>query len=225
MRRRWLSAALLAVAFSIQAQQAPQGEPVTDAVVRDVEFGVSARHFGLERRVEMLQWQAAQGGYAKAWSEHVIDSSGFAPGYANPGEFPLRSQRWIASPITVDGKPLDPRVIARLGEWRGFRPSFSALPGNLAATFQPEGDGLGSAENPLDPQIGDLRIQWRELMLLPMMGKIELRDGRWQLLPDKRPPADPAITPEATDRAPWWLGGGLLVVLMGLAVALRRRRR
>src|SRR5688572_12089940 len=97
--RRWLFAALLAVACPVQAQQAPEGEPVTEAVVRDVEFGVSARHFGLERRVEMLQWQATPEGYAKAWSGEVIDSSGFAPGHANPGAFPLRSQRWIATPI------------------------------------------------------------------------------------------------------------------------------
>lgn len=225
MRRGWLLAALLAGAFSVHAQQTPQGEPVTDAVVRDAEFGVSARHFGLERRVEMLQWQAAQGGYAKAWSGEAIDSSGFAPGHANPGAFPLRSERWIATPITVDGKPLDRRVVERLGEWRSFRPNFSALPGNLAATFQPEGDGLGSAENPLDPQIGDLRIHWRELTLPPVAGRIELRDGRWQLLPDAQPQAVPAITPEAPRRAPWLFGGGLLLVLIGLAVARRRRPR
>ena len=224
MRRGWLFAALLAGAFSVQAQQSPQGEPVTDAVVRDAEFGVSACHFGLERRVEMLQWQAARGGYVKAWSGEAIDSSGFAPGHANPDSFPLRSQRWIATPITVDGKPLEPRVIERLGEWRSFRPNFSALPGNLAATFQPEGDGLGSAENPLDPQIGDLRIQWRELKLLPIAGKVELRDGLWQLRSVPQPQAVPAITPEAPRRAPWLVGGGLLAVLIGLAVARRRRR-
>ena len=230
MRRAWPFAALLAIAAvhaqaAVNAQQKPQGEPVTDAVVRDADFGVSARHFGLERRVEMLQWQAAQAGYAKVWSEEAIDSGGFASGHSNPGEFPLRSERWIATPITLDGKPLDPRVIERLGEWRGFRPSFSALPGNLAATFQPEGDGLGSAENPLDPQVGDLRIHWRELTLPRLAEKIELRDGRWQLLPEATPEAQPVIAPEAPRRTPWLFGGGLLVVLVGLAVARRRRRR
>ena len=89
------------LAFAANAQQIPQGEPVTDAVVRDVEFGVSARHFGLERQVEMLQWQAARDGYAQVWSDQVIASDSFAPGHANPGEFPLRSQRWIASPVTI----------------------------------------------------------------------------------------------------------------------------
>jgi len=230
MKRAWPFAALLAIAAvhapaAVHAQQTPQDDPVTEAVVRDVEFGVSARHFGLERRVEMLQWRAAHAGYAKAWSEEAVDSDGFAPGHANPGAFPLRSQRWIATPITLDGKPLDPHVIERLGEWRSFRPNFSALPGNLAATFQPEGDGLGSAENPLDPQVGDLRIHWRELTLPRLADRIELRDGRWQLLPDTAPEEPPAIAPETPRRAPWLFGGGLLVVLVGLAVARRRRRR
>lgn len=223
--RALLVAATLAIASAAHAQQAPQGEPVTDAVVRDVEFGVSARHFGLERQVEMLQWQAAREGYRQVWSDEAIESGGFAPGHANPGEFPLRSQRWIAAPITIDGKPLDPQVIERLGDWRRFRPNFSALPGNLAATFQPEGDGLGSAENPLDPQVGDLRIQWRELTLPSLAGKVELREGRWQLLPDAEPDTLPAAAPKPPQHAPWLFGAGALVVLIGLAVARRRRRR
>ena len=171
------------------------------------------------------QWQLAGEGYARVWSEVPIDSTGFTPEHANPGGLPLRSQRWIASPITVDGKPLDQQVIERLGQWRGFRPNFSALPGNLAATFQPEGDGLGSAENPLDPQVGDLRIQWRELTLPPLAGRITMRGGRWHLLPDAKPEAVPARTPEAPKPMPWLFGGGALVVLLGLAVAVRRRRR
>ena len=81
-----------------------------------------------------------------------------------------------ASIVSIDGKPVAPEVIGRLGQWRGFRPNFSALPGNLAATFQPEGDGLGSAENPLDPQVGDLRIDWRELTLPPLADKVERAD-------------------------------------------------
>ena len=79
----------------VLAQDAP-GVPQPDRSVRDREFGVVARHYGLERRVEMLQWQRAPGGYAKAWSESAIDSTGFADGYRNPGAFPLQSRRWTA---------------------------------------------------------------------------------------------------------------------------------
>ncbi|BCT93033.1 hypothetical protein LYSCAS_20570 [Lysobacter caseinilyticus] len=126
----------------------------------------------------MYQWRAKGAGYERVWSEAPIDSTGYAPGHDNP-EFPLRSRRWLAERVTLDDKPLDRSVIEQFGQWRTFRPNFSALPGNLAATFQPEGDGLGSAENPLDPQVGDLRIGWRELTLPPLQGRVELSRGTW----------------------------------------------
>jgi hypothetical protein len=91
----------------------------------------------------------------------------------------LRSRRWLAEHATLDGQPLDRSVIEQFGVWRGFRPNFSALPRNLAASFQPEVDGLGSAENPLDPQIGDLRIVWRELTLPSLQGRVVLERGAW----------------------------------------------
>ena len=184
---RVLVAVLLLLATA--AAWAQEGEPVSDEVVRDREFGVSARHFGLERRVSMYQWRAKDGGYEQVWSESPIDSSGYAPGHENP-PFPLRGRRWLADHVTLDDKPLDRSVIEQFGQWRLFRPSFSALPGNLAATFQPEGDGLGSGENPLDPQIGDLRIGWRELTLPSLQGHVALERGTW--FPIAGDPLDPA---------------------------------
>jgi hypothetical protein len=241
-RARRLAAALaLAVACcgSIAIAQEPVAPPQSNAapqpgnVVRDPDFGVAARHFGLERRVEMYQWHAAGRGYARGWNEQPQDSAGFAPGHDNP-PFPLRGRRWLARSVSVDGVPLAAQVIERLGQWRDFRPSFNALPGNLAATFQPEGDGLGSAENPLDPRVGDLRIRWRELVLPPLQERIVLRDGRWQLRSDAAPVAaadgshPAAATPAAASRArplPWWFGGAALVVLVVALAAFRRHRR
>jgi uncharacterized membrane protein YecN with MAPEG domain len=184
---------------------AQEGEPVSDEVVRDREFGVSARHFGLERRVEMYQWRAKDGGFERVWSEAPIDSSGYAPGHENP-EFPLRGRRWLAERVTLDDKPLDRSVIEQFGQWKVFRPNFSALPGNLAATFQPEGDGLGSAENPLDPQVGDLRIGWRELTLPALAGHVSLERGTW--FPIAGDPIDPAAL--AMDSMPTTNGYGAL---------------
>lgn len=197
---RWPAALLLAcAALACRAQAAPDGVPVSDEVVRDAEFGVSARHFGLERRVAMYQWRANGPGYEQVWSETPIESAGFAPGHENP-PFPLRGKRWIADRILLDGKPLDRSVVEQLGQWRLFRPNFSALPGNLAATFQPEGDGLGSAENPLDPQVGDLRIGWRELTFPPLAGRVVLQDGRW--IPDSAQAPDPEAAPAASVPVP-----------------------
>lgn len=237
---RWgCAVALVLIAGGARAQDridggvADAGDPVAapqpDKTVRDPEFGVAARHFGLERQVQMYQWRAAGPGYAKFWSAQPVDSTGFAPGHANP-PFPLQSQRWLPQTISIAGRPLDAEVVALLGRWRDFRPSFSALPGNFAVTFQPEGDGLGSAENPLDPQIGDLRIRWRELVLPPLQGRIALRNGRWRLLaqqPASAPDAGDGSTasddPRKTRLAPWLLGSGALAVLIA-ALALRRRR-
>ncbi len=231
-RAAWLAGLLLAITaiFPAAAQQAPMGAPQPDKTLRDPEFGVVARHMGLQRQVDMLQWQAVGAGYRQVWSPVAIDSSRFPPGQQNPGALPLQGRRWLARAITVDGKPLDPEVLRTLGEWRDFRPSFSALPGNLAATFQPEGMGLGSAENPLQPAIGDLRIHWRDLTLPPLDGLVELRDGRWRLLPaariDRPQAADPLEVPARVQGSAWgWWLGGIAVMLVVLVVGIRRRRR
>ena len=159
-----LAAACLAIAIAppATAQDAASPDasatPQPDATVRDPDFGVVARHFGLQRQVEMYQWRPrGDGGYERAWSDVALDSSAFAPGHDNP-PFPLRNRQWVAKDVRVDGLPLDPAVVSALGRWEPFRPSFSALPGNLAATFQPQGDGLGTAENPMAPQVGDLIV-------------------------------------------------------------------
>jgi Transmembrane protein 43 len=231
MRAAWLAATacLSLLAGGVFAEGAPLGAPQPDRTVRDPEFGVRARHLGLERRVTMLQWQRGPTGYTRVWSEALVDSSASDPAHRNPTAFPLNSRRWLARTVTIDGKPLDPAVLPALGIWRDFRPSFNALPANLAATFQPEGDGLGSADNPLDPQVGDLRIQWRDLELPPLDDRLVLRDGRWQLSPaassaDTASAADPSVVPLAPAPVRWpWLAGGLLLALVAVGIWWKRR--
>lgn len=229
-------AALLALLLALpcaRAQDAPQGEPRPGSVPRDDEFRVATEGFALERRVEMLQWRRDGERYQRVWNDARIDDAGFAAAYANP-RFPLRSRRWWSEGATLDGRPLDDAVLRELGQWRAFRPNFSRLPGNLSATFQPEGDGLGSAENPLDPQVGDLRISWRELVLPPLAGRVALRDGRW--VPTReaseaiaRAPAAvvlPVDPPAELPRQPLWPWAlGIAGLLLALLAARRRRHR
>lgn len=235
-------AALLSLALAAPAAALPtradapdeMAAPKAGRALRDRDFGVGTRQFGLDRVVEMYQWRATPGGYTQVWNAAPIDSSSFASGHRNPGRLPLESRRWWAQDATIDGRPIAPEVLQTLGQWRVFRPNFSRLPANLAASFQPEGDGLGSAENPLEPNIGDLRIHWRELHLPSLEGKVELRDGRWQLAPGAAAEALSAARaqtvvelPPNQDRKllPWLLAGTLVLVAGGLAWRRVRRRR
>ena len=209
----------------------PEGEARSNGELRDPDFRVVTRQFGLERRVEMYQWRSGEAGYSRVWNQAPIDSAGFAPGHDNPLAVPIQSQRWWASAPTLDGSPLDITVLKSLGQWRTFRPGFSRLPANLAAAFQPEGDGLGTAENPLDPQIGDLRVSWRELALPPLADQVAMRNGAWHPIPDAVRPVqgDEQNQPVETAahqsvRALWpWLFAALLPVLA--VVSWRRRRK
>ena len=225
-----LVAGCLLVSTAVAAQEQapdPSAPPQAEGKLRDPDFGVRTSHFGLERQVEMFQWREDGGAYVRGWSDAPVDSAAFLPGHENP-PFPIQSQRWEAAAVTVDGVQLDPQVVQGLGEWREFRPAFSALPGNLAATFQPEGDGLGSAINPLAPEVGDLRIHWRELVLPPLAERIELRAGRWHLRSGGMDEDGEGLAARDGDSRPantrwwWWLAVVPLVVVLA---ALRRRRR
>ena len=231
MTRILLALALLLGCASLGAQPVTHGEPVAGSPVQDRDFRVSTRQFGLERAVEMYQWRAAGDGDQRVWNGAWIDSSQFPAGHQNPPAAAIGGQRWWSQDATIDGKPIDASVLRTLGTWQRFRPDFARLPANLAASFQPEGDGLGSSDNPLAPQIGDLRVHWRELALPALAGKLEMRDGVWHLT------REAAVAPVRTERlielpddpqvqaGTWlpWLGGAL-VLAIGLWLSLRRRR-
>lgn len=237
MALAWLALAGAAMAQAPQppaqaAAAAPRGEPQASSALRDREFGVRTDAVGLQRRVEMYQWRRSGTGYAAAWAQAPVDSTGFDAAHANPGAFPVRTRYWIATRVTLDGHPVDEDVLKDHGRWRAFRPGFSALPGNLAATFQPEGDGLSSSENPLDPQVGDLRITWHALTLPPLEGKVALEAGIWVSAQasavaagDAQTAAAPAIAEQpAVGLDKRWVWGAAALAALLLVVALVRRR-
>lgn len=234
---QWLRGLLVcALTISASVAYAQTAPPQTDERLRDAEFGVSTRQFGLQRSVRMYQWQRTGSQYRRVWSELLIDSSDYPAQRRNPRAMPIATRYWIAQHVRIDGKPVDEDVLKQLGQWRDFRPNFSALPGNLSATFQPEGDGLGSAENPLVPEVGDLRITWREMALPALSGRIALQNGRWMPIPQATALANPTsvkpltATPAADSklRVPgflqtyWW---GMLAGVVALLMLYRRRRR
>jgi hypothetical protein len=212
----------------------PEQAPEPGGVLIDRDFGVRSRQFGLERRVEMYQWRRMPDGYRPVWNGAPIDSGGFPPEYRNPRALPIRSERWWADDATLAGRPIHREVLATLGRWVEFRPDFERLPSNLAAAFQPEGNGLGSSENPLEPVIGDVRIRWHELLLPELEGRVELREGVWRLTPTVAAhavaPAEPVVVidpPDARllrDRWSWLVGGLALVIVAGVVLRGRRGR-
>lgn len=227
-----LSACLMAPVRADDERVRPQGQPVQASAVIDADFGVSTRQPGLRRRVAMYQWQRDDDGYRAVWSERWIDPSGHDPAHANPPAASIPGRSWLAERITLDGQPLDADVVRRLGRWHPFRPGFSRLSARQSATFQPEGDGLGSAENPMAPAIGDLRIHWDELRLPPLADTLNLHEGRWVVVAGTRQatdhrahPAGAALAAANTDQEWTWPRWGSWLLLFAAMVWLLWRRR
>ncbi|MGY3265201.1 TMEM43 family protein [Lysobacter sp. HA35] len=193
-----LALAALLFAGAAHADAVPENDPAPSNALEDPDFHVSSKQFGLERRVEMFQWRRDDdGSYSTVWTAGPIDSDDFDASHRNPDRLPVRNREWWVDSVSMDGRPLPIEVVRLLGQWQALRPNFSRLPGNLGASFQPEGDGLASSYNPLAPAIGDVRITWHEFVLPPLAGKVALRDGAWQL--SAKAAAAPAVVRPAVD--------------------------
>lgn len=163
------------------------GQTQTSRGSADPEFELQREALALRREVKMYQWQEKKtqrketsvGGtettvteytYSKGWDDELIDSSRFhAPaGHANPGSMPVRSQRFYAADATLGAFSLDSERIARIGGLRDL--NFSEVPySRRAAGWIPGHDGeLYLGRNPADPQIGDVRVRFRELPTGPL---------------------------------------------------------
>lgn len=229
MRRLWIALLWVPLASGALAQEgeAPAA-PAPGTVLEDEEFGVATREPGLRRQVEMAQWRRVDGGFALAWSEAPVDSGGFPVQYRNPGAFELQGRTWSAEVVLADGYPLDPAAVEALGAWRPLAPDPDALPPNLAATFQPDGEGLSTSADPAAPLAGDLRIHWFERALPPLQGRVALRDGVWTLADgvaaDAPGPAVAEGEGAVRSRKPWIVGFLLLIAAILVARHHRRRR-
>ncbi len=218
--------------------------PHSASPLRDPDFGVESRGVTLEREVQMYQWREVDTDdgprYRKAWSPLAVDSSRFAQpqGHENPPlSFPIDPARWNATrSFTLGGHPLDPAIEVHAGQWRTLRPDPARVPPNLAASFQPDGEGLSSSQDPRRPQIGDIRLRWRERRAAPIATPIALRDGRWVAdtsvqapVPAPAAAAEGAPGDATSQQAPlrMFIYVGAIAAILGLLalVLLRRGRR
>lgn len=213
--------ALLAAFGAAPDASASPGVPRPVETPRDADFGVESGELALERRVEIYRATSGGGRYERIEAAST-DEAGEA--------VPLHGRVWRPE-IRLDGARLDPAVVERLGRWRVLRPSFTMLPPGMAATFQPEGDGLGTAANPQAPEPGDLRVSWRELVLPDLAGRVERREGSWRLAADAsragaQAPSSAGSARASGERVHAWLAP-VLAVLAGAGIVLlwRRRRR
>lgn len=159
------------------------GQATTDAVLTDPDLAISAPGIRLERQVEMYQWEEDQhsetreklgGGtetvttytYKQNWSSRAIDSAHFKKpdGHGNPGQMPLGARTFQADEVHVGAFRLSSGLIAKIG---GARPltldgAGDDVPQSVAGLpTQVSGTTIYAGNDPSNPAIGDLRIDYR----------------------------------------------------------------
>ncbi|MBS0464569.1 MAG: hypothetical protein JSS03_06210 [Proteobacteria bacterium] len=209
------------------------------AEVVDPMFGQRVRALGLERSVRMWQWQRradGKGGYEAVWSDRSLRNEGADAAHTNPMRFPIDGARWWSPDARLEQHPVAAQVLTAVATqadaksmWIPVKPDMARVPANLAATFQADGDGLTTSQDPAHRQIGDMQVQWRALVAAPAPSGLRLVDGRWQLPRSAPVTAVAASSTAARSTAPppvgrrTWAGnlstGGIvLLVLLGLAL-------
>jgi Transmembrane protein 43 len=147
-------------------------QPATTA--KDPVFGVTGDGLvRLTRTVEMYQWeeetstssQQNVGGskttektysYKRNWSARPIDSGHFKVpgGHQNP-QMPVQSATFDAGDVKLGAYKVDPSVLNKISAFTPLRPQ-SAPPSG----YQVSGDGFYRGQDPGQPGIGDVRVNF-----------------------------------------------------------------
>ena len=156
------------------------GHAVTDEILTDPVFQVSATGIRLNRNTEMYQWkenvhtrtEKKLGGgeetvttysYEKTWSSGRIDSSRFRKtGYDNP-PMPFNPDTWQARRVKLGDFRLSPSLIFQITQSEKIflgQEAIDNLPSSLQAGASLHEGGFYTGNNPADPQIGDMRISF-----------------------------------------------------------------
>jgi hypothetical protein len=165
------------------------GPAGTTETLEDKAFGVSANALRLQRVVQMYQWhehrhtQTRKAGktqisetkytYTKAWDENPINSSRFRtkPNPPNPGPLPFRSQSWQAGQVRLGAFELTPALVARLPTTERVpvgADHLARLPEALRNQYKVHDGTFYKGQNPAQPQVGDVRIEFRVLQPTPV---------------------------------------------------------
>ena len=154
-------------------------------ILRDDLFGVSAEGaLMLRRHTEMYQWQETQttetrnkvgGGeetitrydYATTWGNGVADSASFRRpgGHENPAR-PFRDNTLLARDAKLGAFAVPPALIREMGNGEVLPATGLTLSAD-AAHYQAHGEWLYE-QPPANPQVGDMRVQFRVLGAQPV---------------------------------------------------------
>ncbi len=157
------------------------GKAVTDEMLEDPEFGVSAQAIKLQRSVEMYQWDETEqsdtktkvgGGtetvteysYSQRWSSRLIPSSEFKDpaGHTNPTSMPFESKDLQADKVTVGAFRLSPSQVGGINNFQPLQlPEEVAVPHDLRGTTIRTPNGFYIGFDPAAPRVGDVRIQYK----------------------------------------------------------------
>ncbi len=152
---------------------------LTDEVLSDPTFGISANALKLKRIVEMYQWDESVssekkkklgGGtetvktysYSKRWNDGLIDSSQFKKqsGHENPGSMPYDSKEFVANKITVGAFTLSRSLVGKIDNLTPVdADSESSVPGG-----KKHDGGFFFGDNPADPQVGNVQVFFKAAM-------------------------------------------------------------
>ncbi|MEO8207199.1 MAG: TMEM43 family protein [Chthoniobacterales bacterium] len=161
------------------------GKAVTEDVVRDPIFRISAPALRLNRVMQMYQWTEEKeskttdklgGGqettatytYAKKWSDSVIDSSKFKhPGdHENPEQMLATATTIDADDVTLGAFTLSEQILSQM---TGDEPlevteaDLKKLPGKLKSTAHLDTAGFYFGKDPDAPAIGDQKVSFKVL--------------------------------------------------------------
>lgn len=158
------------------------GEAVTNDVLNDPQFFVSINAMKLSREVEMYQWRETTstrtekklGGaeetiteynYERVWSKSHINSNSFKvpEGHQNPPSMMYQSQSWMANDVNLGAFKLTPRLIERIGPYKQYRieEDHGPVADRLLEQMRIIDGGIYYGSEPANPQIGDMRINFR----------------------------------------------------------------
>lgn len=157
------------------------GLAITGETLTDPVFDVSANAVKLRRDVQVYQWREkrvtvveddASGTpletmaiYEKIWSDAMIPSSGFQvpEGHANPSAPPYKSKEFAANTVTLGAFTLSRSFIEQIDRFHPLKldpDALSRLPEDIRWEAHRETWGFFIGEDPKNPEIGDMRIEF-----------------------------------------------------------------